>query len=119
MSPWYGPATVTRDLGENKYIISDDSLESALIPEEERPIPEIPTIEPRNQEMDVEEPSAMHQRSATMKILSIQEPARNPDKNNSNQELSSKVKPRTESNSTNSQQTSQLRLIRSAFILIS
>jgi hypothetical protein len=77
MSPWYGPATVARALGENKYLIIDDSLESALIPEEEIPMPAI--TEPTSQEMDVEGPSAKHKRSATMKILQIQEPARNPD----------------------------------------
>ena len=30
MSPWYGPATIARALGENKYLIVDDSLESKI-----------------------------------------------------------------------------------------
>jgi hypothetical protein len=107
ISPWYGPATVARDLGENKYLIIDDSLESkifnvenlkkyqtrpewmkkdfeeemeveaeeiaipALIPEEEIPIPnQMPIIKLRNQqERDVEKPTGVRRSSRAKKFV--------------------------------------------------
>jgi hypothetical protein len=100
ISPWYGPVTIFKDIGQNKYIIIDDNTN----PEEmeidgniiaspaigasneanDGNIPTLQVINPRvaqSEAMDVEIPSKKHKRTHqgqvqyiqnTMPILSMQ-----------------------------------------------
>jgi len=79
ISPWYGPVTIFKDIGQNKYIIIDDNTNPVIVPSVEDKGEDIPTMEPvikptavQTGSMDVEIPSETHKRTHQGQVQCIQ-----------------------------------------------